>query len=107
MKNKRIMKLTFGNYTPPYIPKTDSEHYAYYIDTTNYEIVKTMISQLDIDKDILEEKLYYYNKYESKLPFVMYFERNTMSYDFVVNNSWAVFKKYTIIKLQRSLINME
>lgn len=37
MKNKRIMKLTFDNYTSPYIPKTDSEHYAYYVDTTNYE----------------------------------------------------------------------
>ena len=66
-----------------------------------------MISQLDIDKYILDEKLYYYNKYESNLPFVMYFDRNTISYDFVVNDSWAVFKQYTIIKLQRSLINME
>ena len=55
MKNERIMKLTFDNYRSPYIPKTDGEHYAYYVDTTNYELVKTMISQLDIDKDILEE----------------------------------------------------
>ena len=96
------MELTFKNYTDAYSIKYDWEHYAYYVDETNFDITRNLLFKVNDNGH--DGHLKYYDKCKSNLPFIMYLESDGAFYDFIVAESWAVLKSYTIIKLQRQQV---
>lgn len=98
------MELTDKIYTDAYSPKYDWEHYAYYIDETNFDTTRNLLSKVIKDADRHYGELKYYDRCKSNLPFMMYLESDRAFYDFNVTESWAVARSYTIIKLQRQQV---
>lgn len=93
--------MKIDKYKASYVPQSDEDEFAYYVDNTNLSTMNDILCQY-ISKHNLESRhLDVFDRYRHKTPFLMYFERDDVMYDSDPNDSWAVDNNYTIIKVQR------
>jgi hypothetical protein len=89
------------------LPRLDKDEIAYYVDDTNYDIMRDILRNhlYHIDKGYqYVQYSQFYDVYKQYLPLYMYFCTDSVTFDHADEDAYACVTDYTVIKIQKDAL---